>query len=62
MRWAGLYLCGPVVGLLMVDMLLGLPGRLWLLAALFFTFSLVLFGILIRGETRRIQGAARHRR
>lgn len=61
MRWPALYLCGPVVGLLLIDLLFGLPGRLWLLAAGFFLFSLLLFGILIRGETRRLRAAPRHR-
>lgn len=62
LRWPAVYLCGPVVGVLLVHLLFGLPGALWLLAGVFFLFSLLLFGILLRGETRRIRTAAlRHR-
>lgn len=63
LRWPAVYLCGPLVGVLMIDLFFGLPGRLWLLAGGFFMFSLLLFGILMRGETRRLRAAtARQRR
>lgn len=62
LRWPAVYLCGPVVGVLLVHLWFGLPGGLWLLAGVFFLFSLLLFGILLRGETRRLRAAAmRHR-
>lgn len=61
MRWPAVYLCGPVAGLLLIDLFFGLPGKLWLLAAGFFIFSLMLFGILLRGETQRLRRMTPHR-
>lgn len=61
LRWPALYLCGPVLGVLLVNLWFGLPGKLWPMAGGFLIFSLVLFGILIRGETRRVRGKMRHR-
>lgn len=62
LRWPALYLCGPLVGVVLVDVFFGLPGRLWLLAGGFFMFSLLLFGILMRGETRRLRAATARQR
>lgn len=62
LRWPAAYLCGPVIGVLLVNLLFGLPSRLWLLAGGFFIFSLLLFGILLRGEIRRLRATTtRHR-
>ena len=55
LRWPAVYLCGPVLGVLLINLWFGLPGKLWPLAAAFFAFSLVLFGILLRGELRRVR-------
>jgi|GEM_PF-3127242 len=55
MRWPAAFLCGPLVGLVMIKFIYGLPGRLWFLAGGFFLFSCVLFGILVQGEARRLQ-------
>lgn len=61
MRVPALFICGPVLGVLMIESFFGLPRHLWYLAAGFFLFSLVLFGILVRGEIRRIRRAAKPR-
>lgn len=55
MRWPAVYICGPVLGLVMVNLFFGLPGHLWFVAAGFFGFSVVLFGILVHGEVQRLR-------
>ena len=54
LRLLGLFLLGPVLGVLLVDAIFGLPGALRLLAGCMFLFSLALFAILVRGECRRL--------
>lgn len=61
MRLPALIICGPLLGLVMLDLFFGLPNKLWLLAAGFFIFSLVLFGILVRGEIHRLRRTTRSR-
>lgn len=61
MRWPAVFLCGPVLGVLMIESFFGLPRQLWLPAVGFFVFSLALFGILVRGEIRRIRHATKLR-
>lgn len=58
MRWPAVFICGPLLGVIMIELLFGLPQHLWLPAAGFFIFSLVLFSILVRGELRRIRHTA----
>jgi hypothetical protein len=55
MRWPAVYICGPVVGLVLVNLFFGLPDHLWFLAAGFFGFSAILYAILVRGEIRRLR-------
>lgn len=59
MRLPALYTCGPPVGVILIDLFFGLPNRLWFLAGGFFIFSLVLFAVLVRGESRRLRQAMR---
>lgn len=54
MRWPTLYLCSPLLGILLVNLWFGVPSGLWLMAGGFFIFSLMLLGILIRAEMRRV--------
>lgn len=61
MRWPAVFICGPVLGLVMVNTFFGLPGPLWLVAAGYFLFSLMLFTILVRGEVRRLRQLERAR-
>lgn len=61
MRLAALIICGPLIGLVLLDRFYGLPGKLWLLAGGFLLFSLFLFGILVRGEIHRLRHAAHGR-
>lgn len=63
MRWPAVFVCGPVLGLLMVNLFFGLPGHLWFLGAGFFAFSVILLFILVRGEVQRLRGlgASQHR-
>jgi len=61
MRLAALIICAPVVGLCLLELFYGLPGKLWLLAGGFFVFSLALWGILVRGETQRLRRTAPRR-
>ena len=55
LRLLGLFLLGPVVGVLLVNAIFGLPGALRLLAGAMFLFSLALFAVLVRGERRRLE-------
>lgn len=55
MRWPAVFVCGPVAGLLMVNLFFGLPGHLWFLGAGFFTFSVILLFVLVRGEVSRLR-------
>lgn len=59
--WPALFICGPLVGLVMLDVFFGLPGQLWFVGGGFFVFSLFLFGILLRGEIRRLRRDADRR-
>lgn len=61
MRLPALIICGPLLGLVMLDLFYGLPGKLWLLAGGFFVFSLFLFAILVRGEIHRLRHTTRNR-
>lgn len=59
MRLPAVFICGPVLGLIMIEITFGLPDRLWLPAAGFLALSLVLFGVLVRGEIKRIRRSGR---
>lgn len=58
LRALGLFLVGPVAGLGLVAATFGLPPALLALAGGFLLFSLSLFGLLVRGERRRLCRAA----
>jgi hypothetical protein len=61
LRWPGLVVLGPMGSLVLINLFFGLPGQLWLLAGGFFLFSLVLFGILVRGEYKQLRQPVRRR-
>ena len=61
LRWPAVYLSGPVLGVLLINLWFGLPNQLWFVAAIFFVFSLVLFGVLIRAEIRQVRSMPRQR-
>lgn len=61
LRWPAVYLCGPVLGVLLINLWFGLPSKLWFVAALFFVFSLLLFGVLMRAEIRQVRSMTRQR-
>lgn len=54
MRVPSLLLLGPALGLLLVDMIFGLPFEVRVAAGIMMMVSLVLFGILFNGERRAI--------
>lgn len=54
LRWLALFLLGPVVGVALVSAVFGLPGELEVAAAGMFLLSLGLFGVLFKGEARRL--------
>lgn len=54
LRGLALFLIGPVAGILLADAIFGLPRNLLIAAAVMFGFSLLTFGLLIRGEWRRL--------
>lgn len=55
MRWPAVFICGPILGLVMVNLFFGLPAHLWLVAVGFLALVLVLFVILVRGEVQRLR-------
>ena len=58
LRVLGLFLIGPVVGVLLGGMIFGLPDDLRWAAAIGFLISLSLFGMLARDEWRRLSRQA----
>ena len=54
LRALGLFLLGPVVGVILGATVFGMPVELVRVAAVLFLFSVALFGILVRGERRRL--------
>ena len=61
LRWPAVYLCGPLLGVVLINLWFGLPDKLWSIAAIFFVFSLVLFGVLMRAEIRQVRSMTRQR-
>ena len=61
LRVLGLFLVGPVVGVALVGAVFGLPPGLVPVAGAMFLLGLALFGILVRGETRRLSHPASRR-
>lgn len=55
LRWLSLFIIGPSIGTGLVDLIFGLPPTLVLLACGMFAFTLILFGILVVGEYRRLK-------
>ena len=55
----GLFVVGPVAGILLVGLTFGLPSGLQRLAAAMFVFSLALLGLLVRGEYVRLSRRSR---
>ncbi len=54
LRFLSLFLLGPVIGLILINAAFGLAQDIILVATGMFVFSLALFGILVRGEVRRL--------
>lgn len=54
LRALGLFLLGPVAGVALGATVFGMPVELVRVAAVLFLFSLALFGLLVRGERRRL--------
>ena len=54
LRALGIFLIGPVVGVFLVGMIFGMPRDLRWAAAAGFLLSLCLFGMLAKGEWRRL--------
>ncbi len=61
LRWPGLVVLGPMGSLVLINLFFGLPDKLWFVGGGFFLFSLVLFGILVRGEYKQLRQPARRR-
>lgn len=59
MRLLGLFVVGPVAGILLVGLTFGLTSSLQRLAAAMFVFSVALLGLLVRSEYVRL---SRHSR
>ena len=59
LRVLGLFLVGPVAGVLLGGAIFGLPVDLRWAAAGMFLLSVAMFGVLIRGEWRRLSHARR---
>ena len=57
LRGLGLFLIGPVLGVLLVAAIFGLPPGLQVVAGIMFAFSLGIYAMLIRGEWRRLSGS-----
>lgn len=58
LRVLGLFLIGPVVGVVLGGLIFGLPSDLRWAAVVAFAISLFLFGILAKGEWRRLSREA----
>ncbi len=54
LRGLALFLIGPAAGVGLGGAIFGLPGDLAWMAVVMFLFSLSLFGLLARGEWRRL--------
>ena len=54
LRVLALFLLGPVVGVILGSTVFGMPEGLIRIAAVVFLFSLAMFGVLVRGEWRRL--------
>ncbi|WP_428394526.1 hypothetical protein [Lichenicoccus sp.] len=61
LRLLGLFLIGPVVGVLLGGVIFGLPDDLRWAAVIAFLVSLSLFGMLAKGEWRRLSRSGRAR-
>lgn len=61
LRWPAVYVCGPVLGVLLINLWFGLPDELWFVAAILFVFSLMLFGVLLRAEICQVRAMTRQR-
>ncbi len=59
MRLLGLFLVGPLAGIVIAGLTFGLPPALRWTALAMVLFCLALFGLLVRGEYGRISRAAR---
>ena len=57
LRGLALFLIGPAAGVGLGAAIFGLPRDLQIVAAVMFVFSLGLFGVLVRGEWRRVARA-----
>lgn len=60
-RWPALFIGAPLLGLVMIELIFGLPQLLLLPAAAFLVLNLVLFAVLLRSEFKRIRRAAQSR-
>lgn len=60
-RWPAVFIGAPLLGLLMIELIFGLPQQLLLPAAAVLVVNLVLFAVLVRGEFKRIRRAAQSR-
>jgi hypothetical protein len=54
MRLPSLLLLGPALGVLLVDMIFGLPFELRMAAGMMMVVSILLFGVLFNAERRQI--------
>ncbi len=54
LRTLALFLIGPVIGVWLVAAVFGLPRHLLVTAVVVFLFTLGMFGLLVRGEWRRL--------
>ncbi len=54
LRGLGLFLLGPVVGVMLGAKVFGMPEALIHVAAVMFLFSLGIFAILVRAERRQL--------
>jgi hypothetical protein len=54
-RLPGLFITGPAISVLLVDLVFGLPHNLQTMAIVMFVFTLALFSILLGGEYRALR-------
>ena len=54
LRALGLFLVGPAVGVVLGELVFGMPAGLVRAAAAMSLLGLALFGLLVRGERRRL--------
>ncbi len=54
LRALSLFLVGPVIGVWLGAAIFGMPRNLQLSAAVMFLLSMTMFGLLVRGEWRRL--------